>query len=458
MASQIPSRQARREHGKALRKACPRASHAEPGSDLQGRDPVALIEASNVGRLPHLLAIRHERMAESAFAFFRGTALIQAHDLARTPSSGITVQACGDCHLLNFGGFATPERALVFDVNDFDETFAAPWEWDLKRLATSFVLAARWRALGSADAAAAAFRAVEAYKDAQLRYAGMKTMEIWYDHLPLDALRAALQDDAVGARQLDALIDKARHQTCEQIYHKLTRPVDGVPRIVDQPPLLFHGTGDEQETRELAAPFLKAYRDSLSSDRRALFDRWVLVDAAHKVVGVGSVGTRCLIALLMADADDPLFLQVKEARASVLEGFAGPSPWASNGERVVTGQRLMQAASDIFLGWARDGDGRDFYIRQLRDMKTAADITRMNGRLLKLYADLCGRCLARAHAKAGDAAAIAGYLGSGDAMGDAVSRYAVRYADQVERDHALFLRAVRGGRLPIRPADETLVR
>jgi len=453
----IPSRQARRDAGKALRKACARASHAEAGPGLDDRDPVALIEASNVDRLPNLLPIRHERMTESAFAFFRGTASIQAHDLTRTPSSGIRVQACGDCHLQNFGSFATPERSFVFDINDFDETLPAPWEWDLKRLATSFVLAARWRSLGRDAAAETAIQVVDAYRQAQARYADMRTMEIWYDHLSFDTVRGELADDADSARRLDAMVDKVRHQTSEQIFHKLTTPVNGMPRIVDQPPLLYHGAGDEQETRALAAPFLQAYRASLPSDRQCLFDRWTLVDAAHKVVGIGSVGTRCLIALLMADAEDPLFLQVKEARASVLEGLAGPSPWTNNGERVVTGQRLMQAASDIFLGWAR-GNGRDFYVRQMHDMKMSIDIARMNARLLKLYADLCGRCLARAHAKAGDPAAIAGYLGNSDAMCDAVGRYAVRYADQVERDYAQFLRAVRSGRLPIPQPDEAVVR
>lgn len=452
----MSSRKERYAAGKALRQACPRRTHAE--TPKRDRDPVAMVEDADKGRLANLIPVRHGRMMESPFAFFRGTANIQAADLAAgPPPSGITVQACGDSHLVNFGGFATPERELVFDVNDFDETFPAPWEWDLKRLTASVVLAGRWRSLSDADAQDAAQRAARAYRTAMTRYADCKTMDVWYDKLSMTELRDEFRLDKMTEAEIQEVTDRASDHAAEQVFHKLVDTEDGPPRIIDQPPLLYHPTGKQKSIWTTTGPYLKQYRDSLSADRQALFDRWTPVDVAFRVVGVGSVGTRCLVLLMMADQDDPLFLQIKEARASVLAPYVAAKPFDNQGQRVVVGQRLMQSASDVFLGWGRNADGTDFYIRQLRDMKTSFDITRMGARLLSSYADLCGRALARAHAKGGDPAMIAGYLGAGEAMDEAMARYAAAYADQVEADYHLFARAVRSGRLQIHSPNAELV-
>jgi uncharacterized protein (DUF2252 family) len=442
-------RESRQQQGRALRKACPRSSHAGVVLGQAERDHLALLEESNKGRVERLLPIRFTRMAESAFAFFRGTAALQAHDLKGTPSSGVVVQCCGDCHLMNFGGFATPERELVFDINDFDETHPGPFEWDVKRLATSFVLAARWLGHGDGDARRAVGSAVGAYRAAQAHFAGMSILETWYAKILIDQLLADLANDRKLAKLLQKSVERATHSNSEHVFHKLTAVVGGEPRIADQPPLLFHGGPDELTLERDVLPLFARYRESLSGDRRALFDRFRVVDAAYKVVGVGSVGTRCWIALFLGNQDDHLFLQVKEARPSVLEGLAGASPFANNGERVVTGQRLMQSASDIFLGWAKGADGRDYYVRQLRDMKVAPDLTGYTPRILAAYGVLCGRALARAHAKAGDAPTIAGYLGANTSFDEAAAEYALAYADQVEKDYESFRAAIRAGRFPI---------
>jgi uncharacterized protein (DUF2252 family) len=444
---EIRTKEQRHDAGKSLREKCPRTSH---GKVVLGqgdkRDVVELIEASNEDRLQNLVPIRHGRMAQSAFAYFRGTAAIQAYDLAGTPTSGIIVQACGDCHLMNFGGFATPERNVVFDINDFDETLPAPFEWDLKRLAASFVIAARWRGFSDDQAREMAVQTAASYRESMRKRESTGVLEAWYSRITVADLQALVGDTADLGERVKKKIAQARKETHEHVFQKLTTPSRGLPRIVDQPPLLYHI--DRKELGENAvAAFLKQYRETLPEERRMLFDRFKLVDLALKVVGVGSVGTRCFVALFLAAPDDALFLQIKEARPSVLEPYTGTKKVVQNGQRVVVGQRLMQSASDIFLGWSRGPAGRDFYIRQLRDMKVAPDVETQPPKVMRAYAMLCGLALARAHDKAGDAAMIAGYLGSGDQFDEAIGDYAVAYADQVERDYKTFVKAIRSGRL-----------
>ena len=445
----LSQRDTRRQQGKALRQGCPRSQHAEAGLRHIDRDPLALIEETDQDRLASLLPIRFTRMSESAFAFFRGTAVLQADDLQRAPSSGLRVQSCGDCHLMNFGGFATPERELVFDINDFDETLTAPFEWDIKRLATSFVLAARWLGF-DADAARRSVTAmVSAYRAAMARFSGMSVLEIWYAKTSMDEMFQEFADDPKVVKLLNRGVEHAREHTTEHVFHKISTVVDGKSRLADQPPLLFHADPAELDLERDVVPFLGKYRESLSRDRQALLDRYEVLDVVHKVVGVGSVGTRCYVVLLAGRQDDHLLLQVKEARRSVLEGRSGSSPFENNGERIVTGQRLMQSASDIFLGWTGGLHGHDFYVRQLRDMKIAPNLAGYSPRILAAYADLCGRVLARAHAKAGDAPTISGYAGTTTRFDEAIADYAAAYADQVEEDFDAFLQATRTGRFPI---------
>jgi len=374
---EIRSKEQRHEAGRSLREKCLRKSHGEVVLG-QGdkRDVVALIDAQNKDRLQNLVPIRHGRMLQSAFAYFRGTAAVQAYDLAGTPTSGIIVQACGDCHLMNFGGFATPERNLVFDINDFDETLPAPFEWDLKRLAASFVIAARWRGFRDDQAREIAVQCVASYRESMRQRENTGVLESWYSRLGVAELQAVAGDDIDLSGRLKKKVAEARKQTHEHVFQKLTTPARGLPRIVDQPPLLYHANkfGNTEVNEKMIAAFFQQYRETLSEERRMLFDRFKLVDWALKVVGVGSVGTRCFVALLLAAPDDALFLQVKEAGRSVLEPYTGTKPVEHNGQRVVIGQRLMQSASDIFLGWTRGPAGRDFYVRQLRDMKVSIDI------------------------------------------------------------------------------------
>jgi len=443
----IPTVAERQQAGKSLREKCPRLSH---GKVILGqgdeRDIVKLIEASNKDRLENLIPVRHGRMVQSAFAYFRGTAAVQAYDLAGTPTSGIIVQACGDCHLMNFGGFATPERNIVFDINDFDETLPAPFEWDLKRLAASFVIAARWRGFRPRQAREMAVQIAASYRESMRKRESTGVLEAWYSRITVADLQALVGDIVDLGGRVKKKIAEARAQTHEHVFQKLTTPSRGLPRIVDQPPLLYHMDAEEIDESAVAA-FFQRYRETLPEERRMLFDRFKLVDWALKVVGVGSVGTRCLVALLLAAPNDPLFLQVKEARPSVLERYTGHSHVPHNGQRVVIGQRLMQSASDIFLGWSRGPAGRDFYVRQLRDMKVAADVETQPPDVMRAYAILCGLALARAHDKAGDAAMIAGYLGTIDHFDEAIGDYAVGYGDQVERDYDTFVKAVRSGRI-----------
>jgi len=447
-AEQRPVEQ-RKDQGKALRQACPRASHSTLGPDDPARDPLALIDESNHDRLKMLLPVRYTRMMESEFAFFRGTATVQAHDLRDTPTSGIQVQCCGDCHLMNFGGFATPERTMVFDINDFDETHEGPFEWDLKRLTASLVLAARWRSFSDDEAKAAARSAVAAYRTTMDELSTASLLETWYARITLDDVLKMTADDPALQKRLKKALKKARQNTSEHVFEKITKVVNGTPRIVTQPPLLFRSENYETNMKETVRPFFQGYRDTLTRDRQKLFDRYRIVDAAYKVVGVGSVGTRCFIALLMGMQDDPLFLQVKEARRSVLEKHVGRPSHAHDGERVVSGQRMMQASSDIFLGWARGPKGRTYYVRQLRDMKYTPDLSQHTPAILAAYGRLCGATLARAHARTGDAATISGYLGSNDTFDEALCEYSVAYAERVERDFKVFQTAVRAGRFPL---------
>ena len=412
------------------------------------RDPLSLIEQSNNGRVEHLLPVRFTRMLESPFAFFRGTAVVQAHDLGNTPSAGIIVQSCGDCHLMNFGAFASPERTLIFDINDFDETAPAPFEWDLKRLAASFVLAARWRGFNKATARAAVETVASSYRQQTAGFAEMSVLETWYARVTFDNVMKQMGKDPELRKGLNRILNTAQKRTSEAVFHKMTQEVNGKPRILDQPPLIYHEAPNRYDIEGEIVPFFEAYKGTLPPERRVLFERYQLADAAFKVVGVGSVGTLCYVTLWMADSDDPLFLQVKQARPSVLEGLAGPAQFQNNGERVVVGQRIMQSASDIFLGWTRGPRGNDFYVRQLRDQKVAPDLATATERLLAGYARLCGQTLARAHAKSGKAAQVSGYLGSGNRFDEALTDYAVAYADQVEKDYESFRAAARAGRFP----------
>ena len=441
----------RRAEGRTLRDAVPRADHSGWQSPKDRRDPVDIVLAGNESRLLELVPVRHGRMLQSPFAFFRGTAAVMAADLAHTPSSGLRVQACGDAHLSNFGAFATPERGLIFDVNDLDETLPAPWEWDLKRLTASVVLAGRHIHLKQSRSGDAARAAVRSYREHMAEYSFMKALEIWYDRIDLKRLINHFDDDETRTR-IEQRVEKARQRSvAEHDFPKLAEHVGLLPRIKDNPPLIFHSSEvkEDEGSEELKAAWA-LYRESLPEHVRVLFDRFHLCDMAVKVVGVGSVGTTCLIALYMAADDDPLFLQIKEAKGSVLEPYAGKSLHGNHGQRVVVGQRLMQSASDIFLGWSQGKRGRHFYVRQLRDMKLSAIIEGFDDELLRGYAEACGWALARAHARTGDAAMISGYIGSSRTFDDAICDFAVDYADQAERDHKAFVKAVREGRVEAR--------
>lgn len=445
------SRNERREQGKALRAKCPRASQGEWKPRSKSQDIVAWLEESDVDRIPGLISVKYQRMAVSPFTFFRGAAIIQARDLANAPVSGITVQACGDCHLANFGGFASPERVLVFDINDFDETFPGPWEWDIKRLGASFVLAARDRKFSKTAADQAVRAAAASYRERMSEFAEMKVLDTWYAKLSIDLVQEYFRKDADISARLLRKQKQARSQTSEAVIPKLTEVVDGHRQIKDNPPVIYHFQENGKDFKKGVARFLDQYKQSLQVDRQRLMDHYHFEDTAIKVVGVGSVGTRCYLALFSADEDDPLFLQVKEARRSVLESPRGKSRYAHQGSRVVDGIRTMQAASDIFLGYA-GSKKHDYYVRQFRDMKVSAEVETFRPSTLVAYATMCGWALARAHAKAGDAAMIAGYLGSGDQFDNALAQYSEAYADQAERDFEAFQAAIRSGRLQTEPA------
>jgi uncharacterized protein (DUF2252 family) len=445
----------REEQGRVARKVVPRSSHGVWHPDSDRADPVALIAEQNESRVPWLVPLRHGRMRVSPFTFFRGTARIMAADLAATPVSGLTVQLGGDAHLSNFGAYASPERQLVFDANDFDETLRGPWEWDLKRLAASFTIAGHFLGFPAGASRKAAAHAVRSYREAMANFASMGTLELWYDHVAVADVQAAGGIDPTElADRLDRFERRARSKNNLQALRKLAVEVDGRYRIRSDPPVLFplRDLPSDLDAPTLEAEALAAlddYKHSLSDDRRALFERYTPVDVGVKVVGVGSVGTRSLIILLQGrDAGDPLFLQAKEASASVLEEHLGPGPYANHGRRVVEGQRMVQAQSDLFLGWTKGGpDGRHFYIRQLRDWKGSVEIEGSSPRQLRFYARLCGHTLARGHARSGDAAAIGAYLGRGTVFDDAVASFCEAYAAQNLDDYRAFEAAIADGRL-----------
>jgi uncharacterized protein (DUF2252 family) len=451
------SREKRVARGRAARTEVPRSSHAEfaPGPDRP--DPVTLLESQAGARVPELLPIRYGRMALSPFTFFRGAALPMASDLAGTPRSGLTVQACGDAHLANFGMFASPERRLVFDINDFDETLPGPWEWDVKRLAASLEVAARSNDFSTKVRRDIVLASVAAYRGAMREFAGMTALEVWYAHADMAEVRARIEPRLAhrGRKALARSLAKARTKDNLGALSRFAGEADGKPGIVGDPPLIVPMrdlVGDAAQATDQLRGMLESYRTSLGHDRRALLDQYELVDFARKVVGVGSVGTRAYMALMLGtDESDPLFLQAKEAGPSVLEAFAGASEYDNCGQRVVVGQRLMQTVSDIFLGWVRvkgfDGRTRDFYLRQLRDWKGSAEIELMVPAGVRAYGELCGWTLARAHARSGDRIAIAAYLGSSPAFDVAVREFADAYADQTERDHRLLVEAIDSGRI-----------
>ena len=448
--------EARAARGKEQRKTLRRAAHAEWTPAATRADAFSLLSAQETTRVPELVPIRHERMRASPFAFYRGAAVVMAADLADGPSSGLRVQCCGDAHLANFGGFSAPDRRTVFDINDFDETSKGPFEWDVKRLAASFEIAARARGFTNAEPESVAQHAARSYREAMRQFAAMSNLDVWYARLDVDALLAGLGTRVTGreVKRVERVVAKAQTKDSMKAFNKLTERVDGSVRIISDPPLIVR-----IEDMALAEGFdpgsldvwlretFRHYRQSLQPDRRHLLEGYELVDVARKVVGVGSVGTRCWIVLLIGkDETDPLFLQIKEAEGSVLEPYAGKSEYANHGQRVVEGQRLLQASSDILLGWFRvrapDGVDRDYYVRQLWDGKLSADIDTMVPENFPIYAEMCARTLARAHARSGDRVAIASYLGTGETFDRAIGEFAVAYADQNARDYDSFVAAL----------------
>jgi uncharacterized protein (DUF2252 family) len=454
-----PSPNERRAAGKALRAGAPLDAHAAFSRTPKSPDPVTLLEEQGADRLPELVPIRYGRMLQSPFAFYRGAARVMAADLAGAPSSGLTVQMCGDAHMSNFGLYGSPERRLVFDANDFDETLPGPFEHDIKRLVASLVIAAREKGIGRKQRRAQAVAVGRRYREAMAQFAESRDIDVWYSRIDADELREQLSPRLTGGqrKRLARAMEKARTRDTLQAFGKLTEVVDGQLRIRAEPPLLVPLSDilPEHEAQDLESAFselIGQYRASLPSDIRTLLEHYSFVDMALKVVGVGSVGTRCWVVLLVGrDADDPLLLQIKEAPPSVHAEFVGPSQYTNEGERVVAGQRLMQAASDIFLGWQRttgiDGVERDFYFRQLRDWKGSLEIAELRPEGLGTYAEVCAWCLARAHARSGDRIAIAGYLGSSPAFENALADFGETYADVNESDHRRLTEAAATGRI-----------
>jgi len=436
--------------GKSLRDKCPRKSHEVWKAPRNRPDPVRLLEESSKGRIPELIPIRYGRMVRTPFTFYRGAALNMAADLTSTPASGLRVQVCGDGHLLNFGGFATPERRLVFDINDLDETLPAPWEWDVKRLAASVVVACRNSGFSEVCARDAVLACVRSYRKRMAEYSQLPVLEVWYASIEIDKLAAMVKDKETRKRGLKRFEAARARSVLEHDFPKLAAIAGESPTIKDNPPLLYHPSAEgEEDLLTGARAAFGQYRESLQEDRRVLIDRYEIKDIAIKVVGVGSVGTLCAVMLMMASERDPLFLQVKEARPSVLEAYAGKSIYPNHGQRIVNGYRLMQSASDIFLGWAKGKLGRHFYVRQLRDMKVGALVDLFSTSVMTQYAEFCGWALAKAHARSGSPTQITGYLGKGDSFDKAIAVFAKAYADQNERDHATFKKAVSSGQVEV---------
>jgi uncharacterized protein (DUF2252 family) len=442
------SRDQRIAAGKALRDSVPHATHAVWNPTVSRRDPIEILTESNRDRLAQLIPIRHSRMLTSPFTFLRGSAAQMAADLAMTPNTGLHVQACGDCHLLNFGLFATPERNLIFDISDFDETLPAPWEWDIKRLAVSFVVAVRDINLSDKRAQEAAIECVRAYRERLRELSKMSPLDVWYDRLDAQTIIDMAPDEKIREVRKH-LVSKAKQRIGDYLYPKISEEIAGRRLLIDQPPALFHiNLALDPDHESIVHEALKAYRFSLPDERRILFDRYSLEDIAVKAVGIGSVGTLCFVALFFSAENHPLLLQIKQARNSVLEPYVAKCDYDNQGQRVVVGQRLMQTASDIFLGWTRGRGGRDFFLRQLRDMKMSASIEEgASADQAILYAELCGRTLAHAHARSGDAALISGYLGKSDDFDRAVGAFALAYADQNEKDHSAMVDAVKTGKI-----------
>ena len=441
---ELMTRAERRQLGRDRRKVAQRSSHAGWTAPPTRRDPISILDDQNRRRFPDLVPLRWGRMATSPFTFYRGAAAVMAADLAGTPITGLDVQACGDAHLQNFGLFASPERNLLFDVNDFDETLPGPWEWDVKRLAASVELACRDNGFTADDGQAATLQCVASYRQWMTILAEQSQLDVWYAKVDVDRIIPLLPEDQ--QKRSTKFVEKARRHTTLQALDKLTEVVDGHRRIIDDPPIVEHLP--ELTTYHAVHTVLDRYRGTLQEDKRLLLERFEVIDIARKVVGVGSVGTHCWIALCSADRedDDPLFLQIKEANRSVLEPWIGASTYATHGERVVVGQRLMQAASDMFLGWTKFRE-RTYYIRQLRDMKGTAAVATMDATMLGSYAAVCGMTLARAHARTGDPIAISAYLGDGDTFDKAIAAFSKDYADQTERDHAELRAAIDSGKI-----------
>lgn len=442
---------ARIERGKAARKAVPRAELAI--CTIEDRDPLALLDASNEGRVTELIPIRYGRMVQNPFAFYRGAAPVMAFDLSKLPHSNVNVQLGGDAHLANFGLFASPERRVLFGPNDFDETLPGPFDWDVRRLAASFVIAARERGFATRDQRAIVRRLCETFRQCMADFSRMDTLDVWYYQFQAESM-LAIADSEQERKKEQAVIDKARLQSSRSVMNHSTELVNGKLRIKEVPPLVYHvpleSHHDQKQYDAMVRRFFADYRLTLPDDRRALFDRYELVDVAIRVVGVGSVGTRCYEALFMADGECPLFLQLKEARASALEGYLPVSRFPNHGQRVVNGQRLLQSASDIFLGWSKmQHTGNDFYVRQLRDMKGAFDFTTFDIEDLREYAVSCAHALAHSMAKAGDPALLVGYVGKSEAFDNAIAQFALAYAEQNEKDWSALKAAVKSGRIQI---------
>ncbi len=433
--------------GRALRTKVSRSAHADWHPPANRPDPIETLLATSQNRLPHLLPLRYGRMSKSPFAFMRGMPAMMAADLATTPITGIQVQACGDCHLGNFGAFASPERRVLFDMTDFDETTPGPWEFDVKRLAVSFVLLSRQHGYDKATSRAVTMNMVRAYRTRMREFTEMSPLDVWYYIIDSELLIKTAPDEATRERRIK-FEKKARARTADQLLSKLMVERYGKLEFLDHLPVIERlKPGSDLEVKFRTA--LERYPASLPDDRRLLLERYRLDDLAFKVVGVGSVGTRCAVALYVSEGCDRLILQVKEALPSVLEPYVGKSPFAHMGQRVVVGQRLMQCASDIFLGWASDNDGHHFYVRQLRDMKTNLDMDFLQGQVLFNFADMCGWALARGHAKAGKAPYLSGYAGKSEQLDEAIADFAHAYADQCEKDYAAFKKAIAAGRIPV---------